>query len=88
MRRWRLTSAATADSASDQRSGIFICWRGSAAGLGGWTFVTRLSLVTLQATGMAAYSTASDRLFQQHPTGCSTGIRPVGGGGLRQDLHR
>ena len=28
----------------------------------------------------AAYSTASDRLFQQHPTGCSTCIRPVGGG--------
>jgi len=33
-----------------------------------------------------AYSTASDRLFQQHPTGCSTGIRPAGG--LRQGLHR
>ena len=31
-----------------------------------------------------AYSTASDRLFQQHPTTCSTGIRPIGGGGLRQ----
>ena len=37
---------------------------------------------------VSAYSTASDRLFQQHPTICSTGIRPVGGGGLRQDLHR
>ena len=39
MRRWRLTSAATADSASDQRSGVFTCWRGNAAGLGGWTLV-------------------------------------------------
>ena len=38
--------------------------------------------------GLLAYSTASDRLFQQHPTSCSTGIRPVGGGGLRQGLHR
>jgi hypothetical protein len=28
------------------------------------------------ATAGCAYSTASDRLFQQHPTGCSTGIRP------------
>jgi hypothetical protein len=55
MRRWRLTSAATADSASDQRSGVFTCWRGNAAGLGGWTFVTRLSLSTLQATGMAFF---------------------------------
>lgn len=34
-----------------------------------------------------AYSTASDRLFQQHPTSCSTIIRPVGGSGLRQSLH-
>jgi hypothetical protein len=55
MRRWRLSSAATADSASDQRSGVFTCWRGNAAGLGGWTFVTRISLSTLQATGMAFF---------------------------------
>ena len=55
MRRWRLTSAAVVDSASDQRSGVFTCWRGNAAGLGGWTFVTRLSLATLQATGMAFF---------------------------------
>jgi hypothetical protein len=55
MRRWRLTSAATADSASDQRSGVFTCWRGNAAGLGGWTFVARVSLATLQATGMAFF---------------------------------
>ena len=34
-----------------------------------------------------AYSTVSDRLFQQHPTSCSTIIRPVGGSGLRQSLH-
>jgi hypothetical protein len=40
MRRWRLTSAAVVASASDQRSGVFTCWRGNAAGLGGWTFVT------------------------------------------------
>jgi hypothetical protein len=55
MRRWRLTSAAVVDSASDQRSGVFTCWRGNAAGLGGWTFVTRISLATLQATGMAFF---------------------------------
>jgi hypothetical protein len=55
MRRWRLTSAATADSAADQRSGVFTCWRGNAAGLGGWTFVTRISLSTLQATGTAFF---------------------------------
>ncbi len=54
MRRWRLTSAATADSAADQRS-AFVCWRGNASGLGGWTFVARLSLATLQATGMVFF---------------------------------
>ena len=55
MRRWRLTSAAVADSAADQRSAGWACWRGNAAGLGGWTFVTRLSLMTLQATGMGFF---------------------------------
>ena len=55
MRRWRLTSAATADAVADQRSGVTTCWRGNAAGLGGWTFVARISLVTLQATGMAFF---------------------------------
>ncbi len=55
MRRWRLTSAATADSAAEQRSAGWACWRGNVAGLGGWTFVTRLSLATLQATGMGFF---------------------------------
>ena len=59
MRRWRLTSAAVVDSAADQRSGVFTCWRGNAAGLGGWTFVTRISLSTLQATGMAFFGSGS-----------------------------
>jgi hypothetical protein len=55
MRRWRLTSAAAADSVADQRSAGWACWRGNAAGLGGWTFVTRISLTTLQATGMGFF---------------------------------
>ncbi|NHB78591.1 hypothetical protein G8O29_18090 [Rhodobacter sp. M37P] len=49
MRRWRLTSAAVVDSVADQRSAGWACWRGNAAGLGGWTFATRISLTTLQA---------------------------------------
>jgi hypothetical protein len=52
MRWWRLTLAAIADSAAEQRSGGWACWRGNAAGLGGWIFVTRILLATLQATGM------------------------------------
>jgi hypothetical protein len=55
MRRWRLTSAAAADAVADQRSGGWACWRGNGPGLGGWTFVTRLSLTTLQATGMGFF---------------------------------
>jgi hypothetical protein len=55
MRRWRLTSAALVDSAAEQRSAGWACWRGNAAGLGGWTFVTRISLTTLQATGMGFF---------------------------------
>jgi hypothetical protein len=38
MRRWRLTSAATADSAAEQRSVGRAYWRGDAAVLRGWTF--------------------------------------------------
>ena len=55
MRRWRLTSAAVVDSAAEQRSAGWACWRGNATGLGGWTFVTRISLTTLQATGMGFF---------------------------------
>jgi hypothetical protein len=55
MRRWRLTWAAVVDSVADQRSAGWACWRGNAAGLGGWTFVTRISLTTLQATGMGYF---------------------------------
>lgn len=55
MRRWRLTSGAAVDSAAEQRSAGWACWRGNAAGLGGWTFVTRISLTTLQATGMGFF---------------------------------
>jgi hypothetical protein len=55
MRRWRLTSAAVVDSAAEQRSAGWACWRGNAAGLGGWTFVTRISLTTLQATGIGFF---------------------------------
>jgi hypothetical protein len=55
MRRWRLTSAAVVDSAAEQRSAGWACWRGNTAGLGGWTYVTRISLTTLQATGMGFF---------------------------------
>lgn len=55
MRRWRVTSAATADAAAEERSAGWVCWRGNADGLGGFTYVNRLSLVTLQATGMGFF---------------------------------
>lgn len=54
-RRWRNTSAAVVDSAAEQRGGVSACWRGNAAGLGGFTLVARISLATLQATGMAFF---------------------------------
>lgn len=55
MRRWTLTSAAVVNSVSDQRCATYVCWRGNAAGLGGWTYTNRLSLTTLQVTGMAFF---------------------------------
>jgi len=38
------------------------CWRGNAAGPGGWTFITRISLTTLQATDMGFFG-----LYLFHP---------------------
>ena len=55
MRRWRVTSAATVDAAAEERSAGWVCWRGNADGLGGWTYVNRLSLTTVQATGMGFF---------------------------------
>ncbi|RWR26288.1 DUF2793 domain-containing protein [Sinirhodobacter populi] len=55
MRRWRVTSAATADAAAEERSARWVCWRGNADRLGGFTYVNRLSLVALQATGMGFF---------------------------------
>jgi len=55
MRRWRMTSAATAGAAAEERSAGWVCWRGNDEGLGGFTYVNRLSLVTLQATGMGFF---------------------------------
>lgn len=55
MRRWPLTSAVTIDAAAEQRSAGWACWYGNATGLGGWSYVTRLSLATLQATCMGFF---------------------------------
>lgn len=55
MRRWRVTSAATADAVAEERSAGWVCWRGNADGLGGWSYVNRLSMTTLQATGMGFF---------------------------------
>jgi hypothetical protein len=38
------------DQIREQRSAGWAFWHANAAGLGGWTFVTRISLTTLQAT--------------------------------------
>lgn len=55
MRRWRMTSAATVDAAAEERSAGWVCWRGNADGLGGFTYVNRLLLTTLQPTGMGFF---------------------------------
>lgn len=58
-RRWRLTSAATANSASENRSAATVCWRGNAAGLGGFTLVTRIVLSTLPANARGFFGLLS-----------------------------
>lgn len=51
MRRWRLTSAATAGAVAEERSSVWMCWRGNAANMGGFTYVNRLSPSVLQSSG-------------------------------------
>lgn len=48
-RRWRITSAATAASVSEEYAQTNMCWRGNAAGLGGFTYMAQVSLSTVQA---------------------------------------
>jgi hypothetical protein len=48
-RRWRVTSAATENSVSEERAPITLCWRGNDPGLGGWTYTNRISLTTVPA---------------------------------------
>lgn len=43
-RRWRMSTAATAGSGASDRVNTAVCWRGNAPGLGGFLFVTRISL--------------------------------------------
>jgi hypothetical protein len=49
IRRTRLTSAATANAAAERRINQTLVWIGNAAGLGGFTFITRISMATLAA---------------------------------------
>jgi hypothetical protein len=58
-RRWRVSSAATANAVADERSASTACWRGNAAGLGGWIYTNRISIVTLQAAAKAFFGLSS-----------------------------
>jgi hypothetical protein len=51
MRRWRMTSAATASAIASNRASAAMVWRGNAEGLGGWILTTRIVLAILAETG-------------------------------------
>jgi hypothetical protein len=55
MRRWRNTSAATANSVADERAAQTLMWRGNAAGLGGFYCVRRIAITTLPALSRAFF---------------------------------
>jgi hypothetical protein len=54
MRRWRWTSAATANAASEGRTAAGLVWRGDAAGLGGWFYSCRWGIASTTANQQAA----------------------------------
>ena len=53
--RWRNTSAATAGTTADERGGSLRAWRGNAAGLGGFTYMSRFALTTLISNSVAFF---------------------------------
>ncbi|WP_374391818.1 hypothetical protein [Tabrizicola sp.] len=77
-RRWRATSAAVVDSVCDQRSAVTACWRGNAAGLGGFTLVARISLTTLQATGMGFFGLLASIAALAVTTTLATVVEAIG----------
>lgn len=82
-RRWRNTSAATADSSAEQRGAVLACFRGNVAGQGGFTFITGVSLATLQATGMGFFGLLAST-GPLSPTATLAGITNVIGFGFQR----
>lgn len=54
IRRWRIASAATANSAAESRTAIGLCFRGNAPGRGGFFYLSRWSISTTTSTQQAA----------------------------------
>ena len=54
MRRWRWTSAATANSAAEGRTNTYLVWRGDSPGLGGWYYTCRWALSSSTANQQVA----------------------------------
>lgn len=86
-RRWRVTSAAVVDSVCDQRSAVTACWRGNAAGLGGFTLVARISLTTLQATGMGFFGVLASVAALAVTTALSALVEAIGIG-FQRGTHK
>lgn len=78
MRRFRLTSATVVDSVADVRSPNFACFRGAAAGLGGFNFIARLSLQALQITGMGFFGLHNSAAAFATTTALSSIVSAIG----------
>ncbi|HQU83504.1 MAG TPA: hypothetical protein PKY59_10280 [Pyrinomonadaceae bacterium] len=79
-RRAIVTSAATANSASEIRVAVPQCWRGDAAGLGGFFFTCRFafsSVVATQRSFIGLYGSTAAIATTQNPSGI-TNIIGVG----------
>lgn len=76
MRRTRFTSAASTNSTAGLRTDMPVCWRGNAAGLGGFAFSARFSLST-NMNGSRAFiglSTQSASVVASEPSGIANTI--------------
>ena len=78
MRRWRVTSAATADAAAEERSAGWVCWRGNADGLDGFTYVKRCAPEQVSLHGHQVEATQVAARVSPPAAGSGRGRIPAG----------
>ena len=90
--RWRITSAATANAASESRLAILRCYRGDTDGRGGFFFSARFGIASAVATqqgfiGLTSYTTATPTTQVPSALTDALGVGWDNGDGVLKIMH-